>query len=169
LSKGEDPSPDHPQRPSLRGTISARQALGILLLLLLVTAGRVVRSRLLIDPEGQWRQQLWLDELLASDQAAMAVEKPPKPQLTDPLPINTCSLDSLVLLPGVGPVLADRIDAARKAGTVFRSPLDLEVVKGIGPAMSARLAPVIDFQVPGQTQVRNDSLPKQDPMSAISR
>ena len=38
-----------------------------------------------------------------------------------PLAINTCSVDSLQMLPGVGPVMAGRIDAARRQGVVFRA------------------------------------------------
>jgi hypothetical protein len=68
-----------------------------------------------------------------------------RPVLTTPLPINTCSRDSLTLLPRVGPVLAGRIAEARLAGLVFRTPADLERVKGIGPALSARLAPLVLF------------------------
>ena len=54
-------------------------------------------------------------------------------------------MDSLTLLPRVGPVLAGRIDEARMAGVVFRNAEDLKKVKGIGPALSARLAPLVVF------------------------
>jgi competence protein ComEA len=59
------------------------------------------------------------------------------------LPINTCSLDSLTLLPGVGPVLAGRIQEMRAEGFIFAREEDLRQVKGIGPALSARLAPLV--------------------------
>ncbi len=59
--------------------------------------------------------------------------------------MNTCSVDSLTLLPGVGPVLAGRIAASRTAGGPFRDAQDLRRVKGIGPALSARLAPLVVF------------------------
>lgn len=45
----------------------------------------------------------------------------------------------------MGPVLAGRIAEARLAGLVFRTPADLEQVKGIGPMLSARLAPLVIF------------------------
>jgi len=75
---------------------------------MILFTGRMVRQKLLIDPHGNWREHLWLDDLVAGPDAAVAKEEPPKPVLTTPLPINTCSSDSLTLLPGVGPVLADR-------------------------------------------------------------
>lgn len=135
----------------------------------MVLAGRGVRNRMLLGPEGQWRQTLWLDELVQPATAATAAEAPARPQLTLPLPVNCCSADSLTLLPGVGPVLADRIEAARRGGTVFRDAQDLETVKGIGPALSARLAGVIDFRVPGRLPAGADSLSGQDPGSTNSR
>jgi DNA uptake protein ComE-like DNA-binding protein len=109
--------------------------------------GRVIRHRMLITPEGQWREHLWLDGIVLASEDAEAAEKAPKPKLTTPLPVNTCSVDSLTLLPGVGPVLAGRIQDVRAEGHIFRNAEDLRVVKGIGPTLSARLAPLIDFAV----------------------
>jgi DNA uptake protein ComE-like DNA-binding protein len=65
-----------------------------------------------------------------------------------PLAINTCSVDSLQMLPGVGPVMAGRIDAARRQGVVFQKPADLLGIKGIGPATVSRLTPFLDFHRP---------------------
>ncbi|MCK9994794.1 MAG: helix-hairpin-helix domain-containing protein [Candidatus Krumholzibacteria bacterium] len=109
--------------------------------------GRLVRHRMLITPGGQWREHMWLDELVLSPGGAEASEKAPKPVLTTPLPINICSVDSLTLLPGVGPVLAGRIQEVRAEGLIFRNAEDLRTVKGIGPALSARLAPLVNFAV----------------------
>ena len=64
------------------------------------------------------------------------------------MPINTCSLDSLCLLPGVGPVLAGRIVQARAAGMVFRRAADLQAVKGIGPRLAARLDSLVLYAPP---------------------
>ena len=107
--------------------------------------GRLIRHKMLITPDGQWRDHLWLDEIILTPADAQAAEKAPKPVLTDPLPINSCSVDSLTLLPGVGPVLAGRIQEVRAEGHIFRNAEDLRLVKGIGPALSARLAPLCDF------------------------
>ena len=122
--------------------------MGILLAFTLLMTGRLIRRHMLITPDGQWREHMWLDELVLPSGAAAAAEKAPKRVLTSPLPINSCSVDSLTLLPGVGPVLARRIQDARAEGLVFRTADDLRTVKGIGPALSARLAPLVDFTVP---------------------
>ena len=121
--------------------------------------GRLVRHRMLITPDGRWRDHLWLDELVLGSAEATAAEKAPRPVLTSPLPINSCSTDSLTLLPGVGPVLAQRIQEVRAEGHIFSSAEDLRLVKGIGPALSARLAPLVDFSVP----VPADSLAEDSP------
>jgi len=63
------------------------------------------------------------------------------------LPVNTCSVDSLTLLPGVGKVLAGRIDAVRRQGIRFRCAADLEQVKGIGTRLSARLDTLLLYAV----------------------
>lgn len=112
---------------------------------MLLLTGRVIRHKMLITPGGQWRDHLWLDEIILTPADAQAAQKAPKPVLTDPLPINSCSVDSLTLLPGVGPVLAERIQEVRAEGHIFRTVEDLRLVKGIGPKLSARLAPLVDF------------------------
>jgi len=101
---------------------------------------------MLLGPEGAWRDELWLDAVLAAaEPPAPPAPPPPRPALTGPLPVNTCSVDSLTLLPGVGPVLAGRIAASRTADGPFGDAEDLRRVKGIGPALSARLAPLVVF------------------------
>ncbi|MBE0566890.1 MAG: helix-hairpin-helix domain-containing protein [Krumholzibacteria bacterium] len=65
--------------------------------------------------------------------------------MTGPLPVNTCSEDSLTLLPGVGPKLAARIAASRLADGPFRTAQDLQRVKGIGPVLAARIGPLVVF------------------------
>jgi competence protein ComEA len=78
--------------------------------------------------------------------------RPARAALTTPLAINSCSPDSLQLLPGVGPVLAARIDEARRQGTIFRKPADLLEIRGIGPAAVARLTPLVRFTKPTRPQ-----------------
>jgi predicted flap endonuclease-1-like 5' DNA nuclease len=132
---------------------------GILLVFALLMTGRLIRHRMLITPDGAWREHLWLDELVLAPGDAEAAEKARKPELTSPLPINTCSVDSLTLLPGVGPVLAGRIQDIRAEGHIFHNAEDLRMVKGIGPALSARLAPLVDFSVDAALDsVSEDSL-----------
>jgi predicted flap endonuclease-1-like 5' DNA nuclease len=122
-------------------------------------SGRLIRHRMLVTPDGRWREHLWLDELVAPPGGARASEKAPKPVLTLPLPINSCSVDSLTLLPGVGPVLAGRIEEVRAEGHIFASEEDLRMVKGIGPALSARLAPLVDFTVAAPDDSTNQNSP----------
>nr|MEE4269150.1 helix-hairpin-helix domain-containing protein [Candidatus Krumholzibacteria bacterium] len=132
--------------------------MGVALILCLVLGGRLLRHHLLVGPDGSWRPHLWLDEVVASPALAGPEPAPEKPRLTLPLPINTCSLDSLTLLPGVGPVLALRIHEVRLEGVVFQTPADLKQVKGIGPALSAKLGSLIDFQAARPLSAAPDSL-----------
>lgn len=53
-----------------------------------------------------------------------------------PVDVNTAEIDALQTLPGVGPVLAQRIVRARP----FRSVDALQSVSGIGPATVRRIA-----------------------------
>ncbi len=125
--------------------MTRRQALGLGLLFCLVVVGRGIRSQLLIAPSGSWRDPLLFADFLVDDPAPTAAAS--RPVLTGTLRINCCREDSLVLLPGVGPVLAERIAAARRAGVSFRRPEDLEQIKGIGPRLAQKLAPWLDFAV----------------------
>ncbi len=116
---------------------------------LLVLGGHAVRDYLLTDRDGRWRAEL---ERLPWSQADSLAEgrtgSPSKPVLVLPLSINTAPRDSLVLLPGVGPVLARRILAARQRGEVFRRADDLMIVKGIGPRLASRLDTLLVFAAP---------------------
>lgn len=57
--------------------------------------------------------------------------------------INRASAEELDALPGIGPVLAERIVEWRRENGRFRDPDDLEAVSGIGPALRARLEPLV--------------------------
>lgn len=76
--------------------------------------------------------------------AAAAVDRGPPAaaivSLFDPLTfLSRAPAESLDLLPGVGPVLATRLVAARTAHGPFRSWEDVDRVRGIGPKTIARL------------------------------
>ena len=60
---------------------------------------------------------------------------------------NTAPVDSLELLPGIGPVLANRIVAYR-THTRFSSEIDITEVKGIGPRLYERLRPYLKVNRP---------------------
>ena len=55
---------------------------------------------------------------------------------------NTSPADSLELLPGIGPVLADRIVAYRRENR-FKRTVDITDVKGIGPRLYERIKPYL--------------------------
>ena len=65
--------------------------------------------------------------------------------------INTAGPDQLILLPGVGPVLAERIIEEREKNGYFRLPEDLLAVRGIGTAALKKLRPLISFAVPEES------------------
>jgi competence protein ComEA len=60
-----------------------------------------------------------------------------------PVSLNAATLADLDALPGIGPVLAQRILDWRQAHGGFRRVEDLQQVSGIGPATFARLAPLV--------------------------
>ena len=68
-----------------------------------------------------------------------ASSEPPPAFVLDALAfLSRAPLDSLDLLPGIGPVLAGRIIEARRAHDGFTSWDDVLAVKGIGPRLIAR-------------------------------
>jgi competence ComEA-like helix-hairpin-helix protein len=62
--------------------------------------------------------------------------------------LNRASAEELDALPGIGPVLAERILAYRRAHGPFREPEDLLQVRGIGPRLFARLRSRIALSAP---------------------
>lgn len=123
--------------------MTRRESLGLMLLAGAVAAGRLIRRALLVGPDGTWRDPGFLDSLLPPLAAEAAAPPPPEP----PFAVNTTTADTLTFLPRVGPVLAARIVAEREAGGPFRDAEDLQRVRGIGPKLAARLAPLLDFGV----------------------
>ena len=65
-----------------------------------------------------------------------------------PLDLNRATVEELVELPGIGPVLAERIVAFREEHGPFRSVEDLLQVPGIGEATLEALRPYITVQPP---------------------
>ncbi len=60
-----------------------------------------------------------------------------------PVNLNTATAEDLDALPGIGPVLAQRIVAHRGAEGPFRSVDQLDDVPGIGPTTAAELAELV--------------------------
>ncbi|NGM81881.1 helix-hairpin-helix domain-containing protein [Paenibacillus sp. 7124] len=59
--------------------------------------------------------------------------------------VNTAGLTELTSLPGIGEKKAQAILDYRKQHGPFRSPTDLQNVKGIGPKMLEKLKPYVAF------------------------
>jgi len=69
-----------------------------------------------------------------ADRPAVAADYLPPAFTQAPLEfLSTASVDSLVLLPGIGPVIAERIASARSDKRLFTRWEDLLQVRGIGP------------------------------------
>jgi competence protein ComEA len=60
-----------------------------------------------------------------------------------PLDLNRATADQLESLPGIGSVKAAAILEARDARGGFQSMEELEEVRGIGPALVAKLRPLV--------------------------
>jgi competence protein ComEA len=71
---------------------------------------------------------------------------PQATELPSVLNLNTATADQLQTLPGVGPVLAQRIVEHRRRSGGFRTVEDLEAVPGIGPQRLADLRPYVTVQ-----------------------
>ena len=67
------------------------------------------------------------------------------------LDLNTATAEDLEALPGVGPVLAQRIVAHRVAHGNFRNIAELLEVSGIGAKKLEALRPLITIQEPIST------------------
>src|SRR4029079_3275696 len=74
----------------------------------------------------------------ASDQDASAAA-----EQSELVNINTASTAELDGLPGIGQSLAERIAEYRTANGGFKTVEDLQNVKGIGPALFTKIAPLI--------------------------
>jgi competence protein ComEA len=59
------------------------------------------------------------------------------------LDINGAPADSLELIPGIGPVLAERIIAFRREHGPFAAVESLEQVRGFGPAAVEKIKPYL--------------------------
>jgi len=59
--------------------------------------------------------------------------------------VNSAKLEQLDDLPGIGPVLAQRIIDSRKADTQYENADQLLEIKGIGPATVKKISPFICF------------------------
>ncbi len=80
---------------------------------------------------------------LSQAPAADPVPVAPVAKTASKLNLNRASADELQALPGVGPVLAQRMVEWRQAHGRYRSVDDLQDVKGIGKKRLAQLRPLV--------------------------
>lgn len=77
---------------------------------------------------------------------AQATRRPVQPAAV--LDLDRASEAELDALPGIGPALARRIVEDRSSRGPFGSLDALQEVRGIGPALAAKLAPFVRFSAP---------------------
>lgn len=81
--------------------------------------------------------------LLVGVPGAAAAAADPASGASGPVNLNTATTDQLDSLPGIGPVLAQRIIDWRTAHGSFHSVRDLDQVSGIGDSIYAELEPLV--------------------------
>lgn len=125
-----------------RLSITRHEGLAILTLTGLFLVGLTVRH-----VQEQQVPPLATDSLVARSSVAPVdstdENEIPTPTADDPINLNTASRDALQALPGVGPVLAKRIDAYRSSQRPFQRVEELERVNGIGAKTLATLRPLV--------------------------
>lgn len=88
--------------------------------------------------------QAKLDQPIAVQvQATSPVAAAPAAKAASKVNLNRASADELQVLPGIGPVLAQRMVDWRKAHGRYRTVDDLQEVKGIGKKRLEQLRPLV--------------------------
>lgn len=113
----------------------------IWLLLFLVNSYRPVIHDELLEVQTQW------------DLSKLQVASPHLPKADvlhsifdfQNIPVNSSDAELLTTIPGIGPVLAERIIATRLRSGPFESPPDLARVRGIGPIRIESFSPYLRF------------------------
>jgi hypothetical protein len=93
---------------------------------------------------------------------------PPRPPLF-PIDVDLADSAALDALPGIGPALARRIVEERDKCGPYGSLEGLERVRGIGAALSKRLAPKVTFSLPRRPSSAVDGCGDGSPKRAPRR
>ena len=128
-------------------TPSERRGGAVLIVLLLIGTGwDLWHSRSRLHPEDASSSAArWVRSAAPSDTGAGP--RPPVPSASRPIDLNRASALELDALPGIGPVLAERIVEQRRRGGPFRRIEDLLAVRGVGPRLLERLGPLVHLGV----------------------
>lgn len=100
--------------------------------------------------------------LLCVTPGSLAAKKKPPPA---PININTANSEELQLVPGIGPVTAEKILQMRKSYGPFKSVDDLRAIKGIGPK---RLEKMRKYLTVGKAASQKRAEPMATPGRATS-
>src|SRR4051812_16334908 len=112
---------------------------------LLGAATRAVRARRPIIPAGAIEAQIAAVDSAKGSPRRGGIRKPADRPSRQPVDLDIASAEEIEKLPGIGPSLAKRIVADRKANGPFRCLGALDRVKGVGPALLARLDSLTKF------------------------
>ncbi len=95
-----------------------------------------------------------LTDLIGITSDLSCAETPPEFALffNLPLPVNRADQDTLTILPGIGPKLAEKIIAFREGQGDISGPEDFICIKGIGPKLTERLTSLLCFAGTEQKQ-----------------
>ena len=145
-------------------TPAERRGASVLVILLLLGAGH----------------DAWVAHRMGAEMAAAPAEAvtapaevaPPQAELSRPVAsgsapvdLNRATADELEALPGIGPVLAQRIVLDRRQSGRFKTPEDLLRVRGVGPRLLERLRPRIAI-LPAMQTAASPSRGRADSASA---
>jgi len=124
---------------------SAACSFGAKLLLLGGTLGFLSLADLLQNPSGPARFEVLPVQQAGQETSLerLSEESPVTVATVGRVDINRSSVEELQRLPGIGPILAERIFLYREKNQHFMSIQDIQNVKGIGEKRFARLRPYI--------------------------
>jgi len=94
-------------------------------------------------PKEETRQAEPDQSVVAQIQAASPVASAAPVKTASKVNLNRAGVDELQMLPGVGPVLAQRMVEWRKTHGRYRTVDDLQEVKGIGKKRMEQLRPLV--------------------------
>jgi competence protein ComEA len=109
------------------------------------------------------RMVLLLAVLCALAASLPAKKKPP----AAPVNLNTATSEELQLVPGIGPVTAEKILQMRKSYGAFKSVDDLSAIRGIGPKRLEKMRKYLTVgKAAAAAKPANSSKPATPPKAA---